>query len=159
RQRRDQRDDASGVRDDEDPGDRDREAVAARHRRPRDPGEDQPRSDRHHLGRARRAGAGPHPARRDRAADGATDRRVEVRGIQGVPMTVPAFSRRLLAPLAAVTLVASLLAGCGAAGPQFTILSGSENDVLEPLVQEFCKSRNTACAMRYQGSLDIALAL
>ncbi|MBV8700841.1 MAG: substrate-binding domain-containing protein, partial [Bradyrhizobium sp.] len=49
--------------------------------------------------------------------------------------------------------------GCGAEGPQFTILSGSENEVLEPLVQEFCKSRNAACTMRYEGSLDIALAL
>jgi len=45
------------------------------------------------------------------------------------------------------------------AGPQFTILSGSENDVLEPMVQEFCQSRRANCAVRYQGSLDIALAL
>jgi Ca-activated chloride channel homolog len=74
-------------------------------------------------------------------------------------MIVASFSRRLFAPLIAVLLVASLLAGCGAAGPQFTILSGSENEVLEPLVQEFCKSRGAACTMRYQGSLDIALAL
>ena len=56
--------------------------------------------------------------------------------------------------------MALLLTGCSnTAGPQFTILSGSENDVLEPLVQEFCKSRNATCTMRYQGSLDIALAL
>src|SRR5262249_39089308 len=40
-----------------------------------------------------------------------------------------------------------------------TIVSGSENDVLEPLVQEFCKSRSAACTVRYQGSLDIALSL
>jgi len=62
---------------------------------------------------------------------------------------------RALAALAATLLLAS----CSASGPQFTILSGSENDVLEPLVQEFCKSRGAACTMRYQGSLDIALAL
>jgi Ca-activated chloride channel family protein len=59
----------------------------------------------------------------------------------------------------AALLVASLLAGCAASGPQFTILSGSENDVLEPMVQEFCTSRGAACTVRYQGSLDIALAL
>src|ERR1700759_3506098 len=62
---------------------------------------------------------------------------------------------RSLAALAATLL----LAACAASGPQFTILSGSENEVLEPLVQEFCKSRNATCTMRYQGSLDIALAL
>lgn len=68
------------------------------------------------------------------------------------------FRRRPLALLVA-PLLAALLSGCGGPGPQFTILSGSENDVLEPLVQEFCKSRNATCTMRYQGSLDIALAL
>ncbi|MES2193942.1 MAG: VWA domain-containing protein [Pseudomonadota bacterium] len=64
-----------------------------------------------------------------------------------------------LSRLFAALLLASALAGCSAPGPQFTILAGSENDVLEPLVQEFCKSRRAECAMRYQGSLDIALAL
>ena len=52
-----------------------------------------------------------------------------------------------------------LLAGCAGPGPQFDIVSGSENDVLEPLVQEFCASRRAQCTMRYQGSLDIALSL
>ena len=51
------------------------------------------------------------------------------------------------------------LGACAGPGPQFTILSGSENDVLEPMVQEFCKSRRATCTVRYQGSLDIALAL
>jgi Ca-activated chloride channel homolog len=75
-------------------------------------------------------------------------------------MTFAGFPRRLIALLVAAPLVALLLTACGdTAGPQFTILSGSENEVLEPLVQEFCKSRGTSCAMRYQGSLDIALAL
>lgn len=67
--------------------------------------------------------------------------------------------RRSLVLLTAMPLLAALLAGCAGPGPQFAILSGSENDVLEPLVQEFCKSRNATCTMRYQGSLDIALAL
>jgi Ca-activated chloride channel homolog len=62
---------------------------------------------------------------------------------------------RLLAGL----LFALALGACAGPGPQFTILSGSENDVLEPLVQEFCQSRRAQCTVRYQGSLDIALAL
>lgn len=65
----------------------------------------------------------------------------------------------LLPRLLVAALGAWLLASCSGPGPQFTILSGSENDVLEPLVQEFCKSRRSICTMRYQGSLDIALAL
>lgn len=65
-----------------------------------------------------------------------------------------------LAGFAAATLLALSLAGCGgASGPEFTIVSGSENDVLEPVVQDFCKSRGAACTMKFQGSLDIALSL
>jgi Ca-activated chloride channel homolog len=61
---------------------------------------------------------------------------------------------------AAATLLAALmLVACTPTGPQFTILSGSENEVLAPLVQEFCASRGADCTMRYQGSLDIALSL
>src|SRR5215469_6369864 len=60
---------------------------------------------------------------------------------------------------AAALLAAMTLAGCGPSGPTFTILSGSENEVLEPLVQEFCASRGASCTMRYLGSLDIALSL
>ncbi|MCC8938469.1 substrate-binding domain-containing protein [Bradyrhizobium sp. Arg68] len=68
------------------------------------------------------------------------------------------------APRSAAKFVAGLLlalglAACSAPGPQFTILSGSENDVLAPMVQEFCASRQATCTVRYQGSLDIALAL
>ena len=66
--------------------------------------------------------------------------------------------RALLRPVAGLMFVTAL-AACSAPGPQFTILSGSENDVLEPLVQEFCQSRRATCTVRYQGSLDIALAL
>jgi Ca-activated chloride channel homolog len=74
-------------------------------------------------------------------------------------MIVTSLLLRRLVPLVTALLVTLLLGSCGAPGPQFTILSGSENEVLEPLVQEFCKSRNAACTMRYLGSLDIALAL
>ncbi|MGO4716361.1 substrate-binding domain-containing protein [Bradyrhizobium sp. 2TAF24] len=61
--------------------------------------------------------------------------------------------------LLVVALGAWLLAACAKPVPEFTILSGSENEVLAPLVQEFCKSRGATCTIRYQGSLDIALAL
>src|SRR6476660_9372220 len=61
--------------------------------------------------------------------------------------------------LAAGLLLALALGACSGPGQQFTIMSGPENDVLEPMVQEFCKSRNADCSVKYQGSLDIALAL
>jgi Ca-activated chloride channel family protein len=62
---------------------------------------------------------------------------------------------RLVHVAASLLLVA--LAACEPSGPEFTILSGSENEVLEPLVQEFCDARHAKCAMKYLGSLDIAL--
>jgi Ca-activated chloride channel family protein len=58
--------------------------------------------------------------------------------------------------IAAGLLFALGLGACSAPGPQFTILSGSENDVLEPMVQEFCQSRRADLHGKYQGSLDIA---
>ena len=52
------------------------------------------------------------------------------------------------------------LSGCGSQpGPSFDIVSGSENQPLEALVQEFCKERRATCKMTYQGSLDIGLGL
>jgi Ca-activated chloride channel family protein len=61
--------------------------------------------------------------------------------------------------LAAGLLLAMALGACSGPGPHFTILSGSENDILEPMVQEFCQSRRATCTVKYLGSLDIALAL
>jgi Ca-activated chloride channel family protein len=58
----------------------------------------------------------------------------------------------------AASLILVALTACGPAGPEFTILSGWENEVLEPLVQEFCNEHHAKCAMKYLGSLDIALA-
>lgn len=66
---------------------------------------------------------------------------------------------RALLRVAAGPLFALALGACSGPGPQFTILSGSENDILEPMVQEFCQSRRATCTVKYQGSLDIALAL
>jgi Ca-activated chloride channel homolog len=70
-------------------------------------------------------------------------------------MTLALLARRLFAPLGALLL----LAACSAPGPQFDIVAGSENDILEPMVQEFCASRSATCTVRYKGSLDIALSL
>ncbi|MFA5120644.1 substrate-binding domain-containing protein [Zavarzinia sp.] len=51
-------------------------------------------------------------------------------------------------------------AGCDS-GPKFdfTIVAGSENQVLEPIVQEFCAEEHVTCRMAYLGSLDIGLSL
>jgi Ca-activated chloride channel homolog len=59
----------------------------------------------------------------------------------------------------AASLLLVALAACEPTGPEFTILAGSENEVLAPLVQEFCNARHAKCTMKYLGSLDIALTL
>ncbi len=51
------------------------------------------------------------------------------------------------------------LAGCNQPGPEIAIVSGSENQPFEPLVQEFCKSRGATCTFTYLGSLDIGFGL
>jgi Ca-activated chloride channel family protein len=65
-------------------------------------------------------------------------------------------ARRL--PLLAAFLVATLLGSCSK-GPEFTIVSGSENQILEPMVMAFCRSQSATCHMQYLGSLDIAFGL
>lgn len=61
--------------------------------------------------------------------------------------------------LAATAIAGALLAGCSPNGPEFTIVSGSENKVLEPVVQDFCRAQGAKCHIKYLGSLDIALSL
>ncbi|WP_117191364.1 vWA domain-containing protein [Rhizobium terrae] len=52
------------------------------------------------------------------------------------------------------------LAGCNfGKGPDFSIVSGSENTVIQPIVEEFCKQKNATCIFKYEGTLDIGLAL
>ncbi len=61
-----------------------------------------------------------------------------------------------------LTLVAGIaLSSCdvGGQGPKFSIVSGSENTVLQPIVEEFCKEKKAACTFSYEGTLDIGLAL
>jgi Ca-activated chloride channel family protein len=54
--------------------------------------------------------------------------------------------------------LAGLLSSCQPQS-QFSIVSGSENTAIEPIVQEFCKEQNTICKVTYSGTLDIGLAL
>jgi Ca-activated chloride channel family protein len=54
---------------------------------------------------------------------------------------------------------ALLLAACDRPRTEFTIVSGSENQSLEPIVQEFCRKQGATCHIRYKGSLDIGLAI
>ena len=49
--------------------------------------------------------------------------------------------------------------GPGALGRDFVIVSGSENISLEPIVMEFCAAERVRCEVRYQGSLDIGMAV
>jgi Ca-activated chloride channel family protein len=65
--------------------------------------------------------------------------------------------KALLTVLALASTLA--LAGCGSKGLDFSIISGSENTVLEPIVQDFCKQKGATCTMTYAGTLDIGLAL
>lgn len=58
--------------------------------------------------------------------------------------------------------VGAMVVRCdGAPGPDRTlsIVSGSENRSLEPIVREFCEDEGWACPMTYMGSVDIRLAL
>lgn len=55
--------------------------------------------------------------------------------------------------------VALLLAACDRPRTEFTILSGSENQSIEPIVQDFCRRQSVTCHVHYKGSLDIGLAI
>lgn len=68
--------------------------------------------------------------------------------------------RKTVAALLTLTMVLAV-AACDSfgPGPDFAIVSGSENTILEPIVQEFCASKNAKCTFKYEGSLDIGLAL
>ncbi len=56
--------------------------------------------------------------------------------------------------------LAGLLGGCGESPINtFTIVSGSENRTLEPIVQAFCREQKVACTFEYMGSLDIGMAV
>jgi|AraplaMF_Col_mMF_1032025.scaffolds.fasta_scaffold00022_226 Ca-activated chloride channel family protein len=56
--------------------------------------------------------------------------------------------------------LALLVAACSDEKPiDFKIVAGSENTVVEPIVQEFCRGHGMSCSFEYKGSLDIGAAL
>src|SRR5262245_27098158 len=61
--------------------------------------------------------------------------------------------------LGAFCLLIGVLAACSKPPATFTIVAGSENQTLEPLVVEFCKQENVDCRFTYMGTIDIGLAL
>jgi Ca-activated chloride channel homolog len=68
-------------------------------------------------------------------------------------------SRRLAPVLISLILLIGVLAGCSKSQQPFTIVAGSENETLEPLVTDFCKQQNVDCRFTYMGAVDISLAL
>jgi Ca-activated chloride channel homolog len=59
----------------------------------------------------------------------------------------------------AVSLTCALLLTSCAKPEKFVILSGSENETLEPLLKEFAKDNHIDLEMRYEGSVDIMTEL
>lgn len=72
-------------------------------------------------------------------------------------MRLSALGRLVVAML--VLAAAFGLAACDRTQPEFTIISGSENQSLEPIVQDFCRKQGVTCHLNYKGSLDIGLAV
>lgn len=68
-------------------------------------------------------------------------------------------SAGILCIFLSVFFLSSMFAGCSAAKDTLVILSGSENDTLEPILQEFEKENNVNVEMVYKGSVDIMLDL
>lgn len=58
--------------------------------------------------------------------------------------------------LISIVCVLCVLVGCGrAANKEFVIISGSENESLEPLLETFEKQHKIEIVMKYKGSIDI----
>ena len=64
-----------------------------------------------------------------------------------------AIARLLIVSLLIVVLVAGF--GCDKSSKEFVILSGSENESLEPILNQFGKKHNVDVVMKYKGSIDI----
>lgn len=65
----------------------------------------------------------------------------------------------ILCILLPVFFLISMFAGCSAAKDTLVILSGSENDTLEPILEKFGRENNVNVEMVYKGSVDIMLDL
>src|SRR5262249_18735028 len=144
--------------------------------RPRNAGTNQPRPHRHDRQRHQGPGGRPAQTRRGREAYGGDDHRSPPRPDRGEGLSASPAMRRLGRLIAVSALLLAgcsargrlagrspviplLLAGCSARGPEFKTVSGSENQVLEPIVQDFCKEKRATCTIAYLGSLDIGLLL
>lgn len=60
-----------------------------------------------------------------------------------------------------IVIFAVVLSACSIGGPQTTlrIVSGSENETLEPIVKRFAQQNNMDIHMTYKGSVDISMLL
>jgi Ca-activated chloride channel family protein len=67
-------------------------------------------------------------------------------------------ARIQLSALLGLALAAVFVTGCGPR-PSLLVLSGSENQALEPLLAEFSKASGVDVQMKYSGSVDIMLEL
>ncbi len=67
------------------------------------------------------------------------------------------FIRRLI--FIAILLSFSTFMGCKLRTTSMTIISGSENEELEPIINEFGKNNGIQINMKYKGSIDIMLGL
>jgi hypothetical protein len=58
---------------------------------------------------------------------------------------------------AAAAFIVLLLTSCfGIGGPSFDIISCSENETLEPILQQFQRQTGIRVNMHYKGSVDVA---
>jgi Ca-activated chloride channel family protein len=77
-----------------------------------------------------------------------------------VSQRIESLAASLRALFTVFVLTAALgLAACDRQRPEFTIISGSENKSLEPIVEAFCQKQRVTCHVNYKGSLDIGLAI
>ncbi|HEY9592827.1 MAG TPA: VWA domain-containing protein [Spirochaetia bacterium] len=67
--------------------------------------------------------------------------------------------KTVFAACAALLLLCLLITGCGNGRDRLVVLSGSENETLEPLLKDFTQRSGIDVTMTYKGSVDIMLAL
>src|SRR5687767_6185440 len=67
--------------------------------------------------------------------------------------------RRKVAIVLTIVLMSGTFSGCGCDSDSydstFRVLSGSENQALEPIIQDFAKDEKITVEITYQGSIDI----
>jgi len=69
-------------------------------------------------------------------------------------------NKRAFPGIIGALLLSIFLAGCGSSSVgRFTIVSGSENETLEPIVMDYGRRQGTQFVLAYKGSVDIMLEL